>query len=161
MKNVLFLASLLSIASISCKHSDVDPPVESPPPVEGTYQARYYDSRSTPRDPFLYPINGQKLTLQIKHVSTDTVSVEIIPSSSTSSLPDGIYSPTQTLFYPKAYIESPNTKTSYIYLAGKQGSQISATNPMIWIYRATKSADYFFAPQKTPNSPHSVRFEMN
>jgi hypothetical protein len=160
MKNVLLLSSLLSVVGISCKDSTVEPPVQ-PLSIEGTYQAKYYDSRASYNNVLFYPINGQELTLQIKYVATDTVSVEIKPSSNSSSLPDGVYSPNQTLVYPKAYVDLSNTGSTYIYLSGKKEAQVSVTNPQIWMYKNTKNADYFFAPQQTPNHPSGIRFEKN
>ena len=157
MRNLLLCASLFLIGSASCKHSDVEPAQS----IEGTYQAKFYDQSTNPGNAIPYPINGQELTLQIKYVSTDTVSVQITPSSMANALPNGVYFPTQTLFYPKAYIESPTNTATYIYLTGKPGSPISTTNTQIWIYKDKQSADYFFTPQQTPSIARSIRFEKN
>ncbi len=157
MKNLLLCASLCVLVSAACKHSDV----ESPQTIEGTYQAKFYDQATNPGNPIAYPINGQQLTLQIKYVSTDTVSVQITPSSTANALSNGVYSPTQTLSYPKAYIESPTNTATYIYLTGKPGSPISTTNTQIWIYKDKQSADYFFTPQQTPSIARSIRFQKN
>jgi hypothetical protein len=156
MKNLLSYASLLLVLISSCKQSDIKS--ETAKSVEGIYQAKTYDKFGSTRDLIPYPINGQTLTLDIKYVSTDTVSVQITPSS-TVSLPDGVYSPSQTLVYAKAYIESPSNSAAYIYLKGKQGNQVSIDNPQIWIYKDKQSADYFFVPQQTPTIPKGIRFE--
>ena len=157
MRNLLLCAGLILLVSVSCKHSQVDPP----PSIEGTYQAKFYDQSTNPGNAMAYPINGQELTLHIKYVSTDSVSVQLIPSSSANALPQGVYSPTQTLSYPRAYIESPTNTTTYVYLTGKPGSPISTTNAQIWIYKDKQSADYFFTPQQTPSIARSIRFQKN
>ncbi len=154
MKNLLIYAGLLVWSITSCRHSDV----ELSRSIEGTYQAKDYDHFSDISS-IAYPINGQELTLQIKYITADTVSVQIIPTGTTSSLPSGVYSPTQTLSYPKAYVESPNKTATYIYLMGKSGSTVSITNPQIWIYSDKNTADYLFTPIQTPAFSKSIRFQ--
>ena len=157
MKNILFCVGLLLLGSVSCKHADVVP-IQS---IEGTYQATDYDHFSNSNDAITYPISGQQLTLQIKYVSADTVSVLIVPSTTTAALPNGVYSPTQTLSYPKAYAESPTNTATYIYLLGKSSSTVSTTNPQIWIYSDKHTADYLFTPAQTPNFPKAIRFQKD
>ncbi|MFD2571561.1 hypothetical protein ACFSUS_13030 [Spirosoma soli] len=157
MKNVLLFAGLLLTITVSCKHSDVEPARS----IEGTYQAKDYDHFSSFGNSIAYPINGQELTLQIKYITADTVSVQIIPTGTTNSLPNGVYSPTQTLSYPKAYVESPNNTATYIYLMGKSGGTVSTTNPQIWIYSDKNTADYLFTPAQTPAFSKSIRFQKN
>lgn len=157
MKNVLLFAGLLLTIVVSCKHSDVEPARS----IEGIYQAKDYDHFSSFGQSIAYPINGQELTLQIKYITADTVSVQIIPTATTNSLPNGVYSPTQTLSYPKAYVESPNHTGAYIYLLGKSGSTVSVTNPQIWIYPDKNTADYLFTPFQTPAFSKSIRFQKN
>jgi hypothetical protein len=135
--------------------------VEPAQSIEGTYQAKDYDHFSSFGNSIAYPINGQELTLQIKYVSADTVSVQIVPSATTNALPNGVYSPTQTLSYPKAYVESPNHTATYIYLMGKSGTTVSTTNPQIWIYSDKHTADYLFTPAQTPSFSKSIRFQKN
>ena len=157
MKNVLIYAGLLLVGSASCKHTDVEPTQS----IEGTYKATNYEYLSSSGNSIAYPINGQTLTLYINYVSADTVSVQIVPSATTNTLPTGVYSPTQTLSFPKAYVESPNNTATYIYLMGKSGSTVSTTNPQIWIYSDRHTADYFFSPAQTPNFSKSIRFQKN
>ena len=98
------------------------------------------------------------MTLHINYVTADTVSIQIIPSAATSSLPAGVYSPTQPLLYPKAYVESPGNGATYIYLTGKTSGPVSTTNPQIWIYSDKQTADYLFTPVQTPTISNAIRF---
>lgn len=155
MKALLILISFLLV--LSCRPVNV----EAVRSIEGVYQATYYDQFSRSNDPMAYPINGQELSLQIKYVATDTVSVQIIPSTATTALPAGIYSPTQTLSYPKAYAELSSNGGTYIYLMGKSNGPVSVTNPQIWIYSDRRRADYLFTPTQTPNFSKAICFEKN
>lgn len=127
MRNLLLYTGLLLWSTTACKHKDVEPTQL----VAGIYQATIYEPLTSSGNSLPYPINGQELTLQINYVSADTVSVQITPSTTANGLPAGVYSPTQTLSYPKAYIESPDNTGAYIYLMGKSSSTVSTTNPQI------------------------------
>ncbi len=157
MKFILVYASLLFVRTLSCKQADLSRAQS----IEGTYRATTYNQFSNSNDAITYPINGQQLTLQIKYVSADTVSVQITPSASTTALPTGVYSPTQTLSFPNAYVESTNNTATYIYLRGKSVTTVSTTNPQIWIYSDKRRADYLFNPTQTPNFSKAIRFEKN
>ena len=82
MKNALLCAGFLLIVNIACKHLEVEPARS----IEGTYQAKDYDHSNSPTP---YPINGQNINMQIRYVSTDTVSVEITPSTTQGFLIKG------------------------------------------------------------------------
>ena len=153
MKNRLIFASFLLLVGASCRHDDVEPAQS----VEGTYQAKDYNHFSQFSNS--YPINGQTLSLHISYVSADTVSVEITPSAATGSLPDGVYSPTQTLVYPKAYVETLPNMTTYIYLTGKPTTVGAPAENQIWIYKGNQIADYIFTPKQTPHFSTDIRFE--
>lgn len=156
MKSTLTLAGFLLLAS-SCRPTNVEPARS----IEGTYRATYYDQFSSFGNAIAYPINGQELTLQIKYVSADTVSVQITPSVTVNALPSGVYSPIQTLSYPKAYVESPNNTATYIYLMGKPRAPVSVNDPQIWIYSSKQTADYLFTPVQTPTISRAIRFQKN
>jgi|GEM_PF-2545575 len=159
MKNILLYLSLAGLLAASCKHSDMQPkPAQS---IAGTYQAKTYDAYSSFGNTISYPISGQGLTLKINYVSADTVSVEITPSAANTTLPNGVYSPSQTLSYPKAYVESPTGTATYIYLSGKPGDPVSTTSAQIWLYSDKQTADYLFTPQQTPKFPMAIRFQKN
>jgi hypothetical protein len=154
MKLQVISTAFLLVTALSCKQANIDPAHS----IEGTYNAKTYNFASPSSVP--YPINGQEVTLQIKYVSADTVQVKIEPTPVGITLPAEIYSPTQTLTYPKAYVKSidyGSRKDYYVYL-------IPATDPNIYdkvilLYSGNSLADYIFTPIPTPSFSTIIRFE--
>lgn len=103
-----------------------------------------------------YPINGKDISLEIKYVAPDTVSVAITPSQVNASMPAGVYSPTQVLFYPKAYIEK-NGRSYIVYLIPPAKDREGLEN-VVMLYEGYNWADYVYTPPQTPSISTKVRF---
>jgi len=149
MRTLLASTVLLLLAVTACSKKEIEPART----IEGTYQAQEY-GMSTPI--LTYPINGKDITLEIKYVARDTVSVAITPRSVNASMPAGVYSPVQRLFYPKAHIEK-RSDAYVVYLVPTANKD--AMENVVMLFERTEWADYVYTPPQTPSISTKVRFE--
>jgi hypothetical protein len=162
---------LLLLSALSCRPEET--PITPNSSIEGIYQATVYRtfpntfSENEIKAPFeiltglqTYPINGHKLTMEITSVAKDSVQVRITPTAG-MTLPKGLFSPTTTLAFSKAYVKekqiSANEKQFFINLNSTKVP--SELNEGIEVYGNNQIADYLFDVSSKPYVRIIIKFE--
>ena len=154
MKKQIALFGLIVLVAMACRQTEPTPDPASI--IQGDYTA---ESFKLTGEPVNYPINGKTITMQIRRVAKDTVQVDI------QAVPNGQYSPGQSLSYPKAYIVSQsNGKGQYtfnVFLTPRSATSPTSLVDAIQFYTSSKSiADYYYVPLGGDHNIHvSTRFK--